>query len=62
MESSESQVGDGAARNYFAQFEFDPAIGDADDAAAADVFSGCDIEFLPDAGAKHLRKMVGVRT
>ena len=46
--------------NNFAQFEFDPAIGDADDAAAADVFTGCDIKFLPDAGAKHVRQMVGV--
>ena len=62
MERSNGQVGLGSGGNDFAQFEFDPAVGDADDATAADAFDSCDVEFLPDACAKHVSKMLGVRT
>ena len=58
----ESQGGDSGGWNDFAQFEFDPAIGDADDAAATDIFSSRDIKFLPNPGAKHIREVVGMGT
>ena len=62
MESRRVRVGTAGGRNDFAELELDPVVGDADDTTAADVVSGGDIEFLPDASAKHLREMVGVGT
>ncbi len=54
------QSGSRIYRNDFAELELDSIVRDAGDATAADALTRCDVKFLPDPSAKHLREVLGV--
>jgi hypothetical protein len=56
----ESEVERMSPGHFLAQFELDPAFGDADDPPSADCGPSDDIEFLADSGAKDADQVVGV--
>jgi hypothetical protein len=59
---NEGYAGLRSCGNNLAELKLHPVTGDAYDPTAADAVSGRDVEFLPDSSAKHLRKVLGMRS
>src|SRR4029077_11502849 len=56
----DGQLGGRSGRNNCAELKLDPVIGDAHDTTATDAVPSRAAKFLPDTGAKHSSKMLGV--